>query len=347
MRTYERKSFPRTTRELATMYERNKLTFDNAVQRSFVWKNTARDNRMSMLIDSMMRGLPVPPMYCNCVYTTPQDKVYDFIDGKQRITTAVSFLKDEFALKNIPVFEMEDGTTIDLNGKKFSELPEDFQDAVKTYSFTVYYYENMEQEDVEEMFRRLNNGKSLTAIELTRVAVTSKRQIKELASHPLFAKALKERSLAGYAHEDIVMKSLVLLNSDKKDLSTRHVREFLSDNEITDDQKGLLGSCLDRILNICNSLEESEDENMTIIEKRVLSKTHLISIMPIIATSITDNIPEETMKEWIVRFFNGSNGTTISESYNQYAGRGSASNKAVEERLKAIEEDFIEHGLGA
>lgn len=60
MRTYERKSFPRTARELTTMWERNKLTFDNAVQRSFVWKNTARDNRMSMLIDSMMRGLPIP-----------------------------------------------------------------------------------------------------------------------------------------------------------------------------------------------------------------------------------------------------------------------------------------------
>lgn len=345
MRTYERKSFPRTARELTTMWERNKLTFDNAVQRSFVWKNTARDNRMSMLIDSMMRGLPIPPMYCNCVYTTLQDKVYDFIDGKQRITTVVSFLKDGFALKNIPVFEMEDGITVDLNGKKYSELPEEFQDAVRTYSFIVYYYENMDQEDVEEMFRRLNNGKSLSAIELTRVAVASKRQIKELAAHPIFTKALKERSLAGYAHEDIVMKALVLLNSEKKDLSTRHVREFLSENEITEEQKNLLKSCLDRILNICNSLEESGDENMLIVEKRLLGKTHLISVIPVVATSITDGIPEETMKAWLLRFFNGSNGATISERYNENAGRGSASNKAVEARLGAIEEDFIEHGL--
>ena len=68
MKVYERKSFPRTARDLKVMYEKRNLSFDNAVQRSFVWKNTAKDNRMSMLIDSMMRGLPVPPMYCNCIF---------------------------------------------------------------------------------------------------------------------------------------------------------------------------------------------------------------------------------------------------------------------------------------
>ena len=116
MKTYERKSFPRMARDLKVMYEKGNLSFDNAVQRSFVWKNTSKDNRMSMLIDSMMRGLPVPPMYCNCIFEDVKSKIYDFLDGKQRVTTIVKFLKDEFPLVNIPTFEDEEGNEQDFNG---------------------------------------------------------------------------------------------------------------------------------------------------------------------------------------------------------------------------------------
>ena len=36
MKVYERKSFPRMARDLKVMYEKGNLSFDNAVQRSFV-----------------------------------------------------------------------------------------------------------------------------------------------------------------------------------------------------------------------------------------------------------------------------------------------------------------------
>ncbi len=38
MKTYERKSFPRNVSDLKTMYEKGNLSFDNAVQKFFVWK---------------------------------------------------------------------------------------------------------------------------------------------------------------------------------------------------------------------------------------------------------------------------------------------------------------------
>lgn len=82
MKVYERKSFPRTSRDLKIMFEKGNLSFDNAVQRSFVWKNTAKDNRMSMLIDSMLRGLPIPAMYCNCLFEDIKNRVYDFFGWK-------------------------------------------------------------------------------------------------------------------------------------------------------------------------------------------------------------------------------------------------------------------------
>lgn len=236
MKTYERKSFPRTARDLKVMSEKGSLSFDNAVQRSFVWKNTSKDNRMSMLIDSMMRGFPVPAMYCNCIYEDVKSKIYDFLDGKQRVTTIVKFLKDEFPLVNIPTFEDEEGNEQDFNGLVYSQLPEEVQDTIKTYSLTVYYYENMDQEDAEEMFRRLNNGKSLTAIELTRANAASGDKIRRMASHDLFDLALSEKSLASYANEDVVIKTWVLLYSDKKSFETKHIRPIMKESIITEDQ---------------------------------------------------------------------------------------------------------------
>lgn len=236
MKTYERKSFPRMARDLKVMFDKGNLSFDNAVQRSFVWKNTSKDNRMSMLIDSMLRGFPVPPMYCNCIFDDIKNKTYDFLDGKQRTTTIIKFLNDEFPLVNIPTFEDEEGNEHDYNGLTFSQLPEDIRDNIKTYNFTVYYYENMEHEDAEEMFRRLNNGKSLTAIELTRANAISKEKICHLAKHEIFNIALSEKSLAAYANEDIVIKTWILLYGKKKSFETKNIRPAMRETVIADDQ---------------------------------------------------------------------------------------------------------------
>ena len=258
MKIYEKKNFPRTSRDFKSMLERGTISFDNAVQRSFVWKNTAKDNRMSMLIDTMMRGLCVPPLYCNCIFTDPKDKVYDFVDGKQRVMTVIKYLNDEFPLIGIPTFTMEDGSELDLNGKRFSELPEDFQDNIKLFSFTVNYYENMDQDDVEELFRRLNNGRPLSAIELTRATANSKKMIREIASHKIFQAALNEKSMAGYVNEDIAIKTWILFYGDTKSFETRIVRPTMRDSIITDDQTREILQCYDRMLKEYELIKKKE-----------------------------------------------------------------------------------------
>lgn len=339
LKVYERKSFPRTCRDLKKMKESGKLSFENAVQRSFVWKNTNKKNQMSMLIDSILRGFPIPPMYCNCIYSTPDDKVYDFVDGKQRVLTIIKFLNDEFALVNVPVYETEDGI-VDLNGKKFSELPENFQDIVKTYNITVNYYENMEQDDIEEMFRRLNNGKSLTAIELTRANAKSKKQIGRIAKHPLFDLAFSEQSIAGYANEDVVIKSWIILYGDNLSLETRDVRPLIRSVEITDDQTECLMACFDRIYNICNSILSNNEKSSKKICKKILTKTHLISLVPIINQSIINNVDEDSMRNWLQTFFTTGKEATTSVLYNLNATTGSAKADSVKTRIAEITNSF-------
>ena len=340
MKTYERKSFPRMARDLKVMYEKGNLSFDNAVQRSFVWKNTSKDNRMSMLIDSMMRGLPVPPMYCNCIFADVKSKIYDFLDGKQRVTTIVKFLKDEFPLVNIPTFEDEEGNEQDFNGLVYSQLPEEVQDTIKTYSLTVYYYENMDQEDAEEMFRRLNNGKSLTAIELTRANAASGDKIRRMASHDLFDLALSEKSLASYANEDVVIKTWVLLYSNKKSFETKYIRPVMKESVITEDQMEEINNIFDEFLSVCKDLQKNKPK----IAKKILGKNHMISIMPIMQKAVRDNIDLKVVKEWIVDFFGTeTRDISVNSRYNEFAkGRIAVTEEAVNIRTRILNDSFSE-----
>lgn len=347
MKTYERKSFPRMARDLKVMSERGNLSFDNAVQRSFVWKNTVKDNRMSMLIDSMIRGLPIPPMYCNCIFEDVKNKVYDFLDGKQRTTTIIKFLNDEFALVNIPVFEEEDGTEVDLNGKIYSQLPEEYQDRIKTYSLIVYYYENMDQEDAIEMFRRLNNGKSPTAIELTRANAESISDIIKLGGHELFKIALSERSLAGYANEDIVIKTWILLYGNKKSFETKSVRPIMKDTNISVDQVEEINKIFDMYIEVYNILLDEKERK---VARKLLNKTNMISLMSIFKKAIDDDIKERIIKDWICSFFGNKKGNgSTHEKYNEIIkGRIAVTENAVIERRDILIEDldkFLESKL--
>ena len=333
MKTYERKSFPRMARDLKVMYDKGNLSFDNAVQRSFVWKNTSKDNRMSMLIDSMLRGFPVPPMYCNCIFEDVKNKIYDFLDGKQRTTTIIKFLNDEFSLINIPTFEDEDGKEHDYNGLTFSQLPEDIRDNIKTYNFTVYYYENMEHEDAEEMFRRLNNGKSLTAIELTRANAISKEKICQLAKHELFNMALSEKSLAAYANEDIVIKTWILLYGNKRSFETKNIRPIMRETVITKDQVEEINRTYDTFLKVYKILQNAEQSKVV---KKILGKVHLISLMSVLKKTIHENTNIELVEKWLITFFGtGTRFVSINSKYNEYSkGRIAVTEEAVELRRK-------------
>lgn len=321
------------------MSEKGNLSFDNAVQRSFVWKNTAKDNRMSMLIDSMLRGLPVPPMYCNCIFEDVKNKVYDFLDGKQRTTTIIKFLNNEFMLLNIPVFEEEDGMEVDLNGKTYSQLPEEYQDRIKTYSFTVYYYENMDQEDAVEMFRRLNNGKSPTAIELTRANAESINEIISLGKHELFKIALSERSLAGYANEDIVIKTWILLYGDKKSFETKYVRPIMKETKITDEQVKEFNKMFDVYVEVYNILL---DEKQRKIARKLLNKTNMISLMIIFKKVIDENVEIRKIKNWLCLFFDNENvNGSVDEQYNELVkGRAAVTESAVVTRMDILLNNF-------
>ena len=340
IRTFEKKSFPRMARDLKSMYEKDKISFSNAIQRTFVWKNKAKDNKMSLLIDSMLRGLPVPPMYAN---KNTETGVLDFLDGKQRSLTIIKFLNDEFELVGLQPFEDENGNLIDINGLKFSELPEEMRDTFRTYSLTVYYFEDMTEDEISEMFSRLNNGQVLKNIEKTRAEAKSFHTVKELGSHPVFDEMLSAASIASYGNEDIVIKTWIMLNNDKPSLDTKDVRPIMKDAEITTEQADQIKEIFDKIMEVHTEIlnnETMEDKLKAKIAKRVYTKTHFISIVPLINRAIEEEKSNVEIAEWLCKFFCGGKSASIDEDYNICVGSGSGHYDSVNRRNAALVDSY-------
>ena len=180
-----------TARKLVELVEDGTVNFNIDIQRGYVWKD---NDKRSALIRSLILDRHIPPLYFNKV-----EDVYEGEDGKQRTLTIIKFLKDEFELNGLEEFTVinDEGETeeIDINGYKFSDLPECFQNAIKEYSFTICYTDNADQEEQADTFYNLNNGQALNAATMNRVKAKSKEQIIGLGKHKLFEDALSQTAL--------------------------------------------------------------------------------------------------------------------------------------------------------
>lgn len=307
-------------RQVHKMYRNGGITVDNAIQRGYVWDM----KRKAMLIESMLLGYPIPPFYAK-----REGKVFDMLDGKQRIQAISSYFNNEYALS---------GVAEEFEGLYFDDLPEELQDELLMYSLTVYYFENITDEEINEMFYRLNNGKALSAIELTRVKVKSFDKLKELAAHEIFKDALKESQINKYSNEDIVIKALVMLNVDKPSLENKFIRPYIIETEITEEMAAVVNTTLTRIKYIHDRLLT---EGYIKQAKKVYTRTHLISLIPLAYKTYLEQTGIDEFKDFVKYFFTPvKRGASVSRLYNDYSSSGSNSAYAVETRQRELTEHF-------
>lgn len=315
-----------SAKTLYNMTKKGNINYHNYVQRNPVWDIS----RKSLFIHSLLTGYPVPPFFA-----ARNDGQYDMLDGLQRGDTTVSFIDDAFLLtldEDYREIMLDDGTISNLEGKKFSELPEELQDKIKDFSFTVYYFDGITDEEIEEMFFRLNNGKPLTAIELTRVKAKSFDVIKGLAAHELLTTALSEKAILKYNNEAIVMNTYMTIYDNEPSYTTKHVREVMQSADMTAEQKDHIEKVFDKILRVYQSIQNSN----TKVAKKMLKKTHLLSL-----TKLASTISEDDLREFVQGFFAGAGrSASVSEKYNSACQFGSAKPESVARRLLEMQKFY-------
>lgn len=324
-------------RQLSKMIDKGTITFDNAVQRGFVWDN----DRKSLLIHSMMTGFPIPAMYAA---KDTETKNYSMLDGKQRSNAINDFLHGRFTLSNVPEVVLEDGTEVDVNGMYFSGLCEELQDIISNYSLTIYYFEDISDEDVAELFYRINNGKALSSVEMSRVRSKALKTIQEIGQHELFTTALTEKAFEKYTHEDLVIKSYIMLTSDTPCLDTKVVRPTMEKAEFSEQDINIMNGVFNRILNTYKTIVADDSAETSKLSKRIakrlLTRTHMLSIMPIVKKSLIDRVSDDVFTLWVKNFFCGSRSATKYDEYNSRCTAGSGHAETIKVRLDVIKKDY-------
>ena len=331
-----------TCKQIVKMIDKDTISFKNVVQRSFVWEK----HRMSELIWSIIMGYPIPPIYAERGESVNDKvKIYDVMDGQQRNTTIYKYLKDEFALtqlKPIPYLD-EDGNecTIDISGKKFSELEEELQDIIKDATITVKYYDNLDQSQKAEMFRRLNNGKPLSTKSRTLASAKNIGSLLDIGSHQLFEEMLTDKSRANKNQAVLVVKVWTMLNREVGDVSfaSKVFNPMIEEIEISNAEKQELVDVFDFIVNIHNELVDSKEKN---IAKKLYTETHLVSLIPYLKEAMDNGISEAMFGEWLINFFKTENDTDVYSSYMEACSGGVARNTSVVARHEALGKSYKE-----
>ena len=136
-------SSPHPISDIRDWSEAQRLELQPDFQRRTVWSATAR----IMLMDTILRGVPMPKIFlANTIRNGSTYRIV--IDGQQRITAILDFLRDAFSL--------DEPYTGDKKGKKFSELDQETQDRFLSYQIDFNEAVNPSEAEAREVYARVN-----------------------------------------------------------------------------------------------------------------------------------------------------------------------------------------------
>ncbi len=130
------------------------LEINREFQRRSVWTPAAR----SYLIDTILRKFPIPKVYLRTkIDVLTKHSIREVVDGQQRILAILDFAEDKFKLTT---------RAGDFAGMTYSTLSSDAQEVFLSYPIAVGQLINATDDEVLEVFARLNSyGLPLNAAE--------------------------------------------------------------------------------------------------------------------------------------------------------------------------------------
>jgi len=131
---------------LKQIYDSGKLIIKPPYQRNPVWVNRQK----SYLIDSILRGYPIPEIYIQEIVSPEGDTTYIIIDGQQRIRSVLDYIYDQF--------EIDENDSPEWANMKFSDLAPTDKKAIFEYTFVVRVIPEIPDEEIRSIFQRLNRN---------------------------------------------------------------------------------------------------------------------------------------------------------------------------------------------
>ena len=307
---------PFTVRQLAKRPER--LNFSLAIQRNLRWTHEQK----SALIESILLGYPIPPVYT----LKSQDNQLWLLDGKQRLTTLISFWNNEWELSELnPVYG------VDITGMKYEDLPEEFKELIDEQSITFYQFEKLTVEQRDELFKRLNSGTPLSAIELTRSILGTEwlEYINDLLETPFMQKvSVTDKQRDKFVDQELTLQMMAVITEREFDLSGKAMRNFaieLRVNGLSEQEKEVIHKTFDYLSEAYKDIDEKQ-------AKKTLKKADVIAIT---GAAVNTNVEPEKFAQTITEFIaNQKPGSR----YKHTMSSGSAKPENVKRRIELLKD---------
>ena len=310
--------------KLIEQNKKRKINFDVPIQRGYVWNN----KRSSLLIHSLMIELPISDFYFNKV-----GNVFEGLEGKQRNKAICDYVEGIYKLHaTTPPVVLDDGTVYEVAKRAFSSLNTELQNKILSYVIRVYWFDNMTDDDKILVFSRINSGLPVSAADIARVKVPSRKAFTKLTEHQALAATVRPQAIRKYVDEDIIQDIYILSYIDNPCLLTAFRTTTLASVEVTEMQKEELINALDYMLAFYQTIKTDKR-----LYSKLRAKTHITMLGYMAVVALRNDISQEVFIEKAKAFYNGEGRVvTISNAYNMAASSGSARTENVCIRMNEV-----------
>lgn len=333
-----------TVANIEKMHDEKKvLSFEHPIQRkSEQWSDTQK----SLLIHSMLANYPVPNIYVLREDSQELDEKnkpvfnYFVMDGKQRLTSVLSYIWGEFPLdENIPAITIDD-VEYQIAGKYFCDLDEPVQYEIKRYKFDIIAFEECSNREIEEIFFRLNNSTPLTKSQVAKAKVGV--EIAELINGLLTSKFFtvscnfSKAQLKSSDDQKVLIQSMMLL--DTNNVPDFELKDF-SENSILEYSESIRGTYTDKQSNILKSAIQYLTDAFPEKNKQ-LRKISIPTLVYMADIAEDKEIKPMYFRQWF-EFFTEEDG--LMEDYKTFCSTGSTKLEKVQGRLAVMTKSFCKY----
>lgn len=329
-----------TVKNLKNMYDgKNTLQMDHVIQRqSGQWEGERL--KKSLLIHSLLANYPVPPIYCLKEAVSEKDYSYSILDGKQRLTTTFDFIDGRYPLDMETPSVTIDEVTYELGGRYFTDLDTECQQEILRFKFTIYGFEDADDDLIEEIFFRLNNSAPLSKPQkaMPLCGVENAKFIKSLLADRFFSDICQFSALQRRKSDDMctLLQSMMLLDSrhegyEFSSISADEIMRYAAHikNNYSEEQK-------ERLYDIIDYMEKVFPE-----KDKMLKKINIPIVMLTAGTAMGNNYDSTKgiyrvgpmyFRQWFSYFFD-----ECYEDYKQYCSSGSIKKEKTLKRIEVME----------
>lgn len=335
-----------TVKNLKTMNDdKHTLDFCHPIQRqSGQWDGDRL--KKSLLIHSMLANYPVPPIYCLKETISEKEYSYSILDGKQRLTTIFDYIDGRYPLDADTPSVVIDDVSYELGGKYFTDLDLECQQELLRFKFTIYGFEDADDDLIEEIFFRLNNSTPLSKPQksMALTGVHNATFIKSILSDRFFSEICQFSALQRRKSDDLcaLLQAMMLLDNrymgyEFSSISAEETMRYASHikNNYSDAQK-------ERLYDIIDYLEKAFPE-----KDKMLKKINIPIVMLVADSAMGGDydsikniyrVGPMYFRQWFSYFFN-----ECYEEYKQYCSSGSIKKEKTLKRIEIMEASLMDY----